>query len=217
MDDTPHQPKNPLDISPTLAKGTEAHDIAACWQPMVSDPLATSVQLNVAVGRPHDFFRVVADIAYRRRVEFYKHKPEGAMDETFYLVGPNLIGSIPEARPATLVTCVDRLGNARLWPLTLPRDGEKDNQSWINAREAARLAMGKWVKLTWNGRAHVVREATPGYAPEPNLAALAPFDDLARIAFGAHGVIADETHPVYRELFGYPAHCEQKQEPGDDF
>jgi hypothetical protein len=57
--------------------------------------------------------------------------------------------------------------------------------------------------MVWHKRAYV-RKAQPGYAPDPDWNKLPPFHELVRIAFGAHGMIAGEEHPIYRDLFGIP-------------
>ena len=43
---------------------------------------------------------------------------------------------------------------------------------------AARAGLERWVKLIWVRRAYQTREATPGYAPDPDFSKLPPFDDL---------------------------------------
>jgi hypothetical protein len=58
------------------------------------------------------------------------------------------------------------------------------------------------VKLLWQRRAFTTREAMPGYAPDPDWSKLPSFNELVKLAFGAHGIIRDTNHPIYRELFG---------------
>ena len=113
-------------------------------------------------------------------------------------------GLIPEARPCTLVTVVYRDGAPRLWPIKFPKDGEHDNEAWMTARAAAKVAMERWTKLVWVRRAYQTRDALPGYAPDPDFSKLPPFNELVRLGFGEYGIIKDMTHPVYRELFGMP-------------
>jgi hypothetical protein len=62
--------------------------------------------------------------------------------------------------------------------------------------------MTKWVKLLWVGRAYRTRDAQPGYAPDPDYSKLPPFDELVKLAFGEHGIIRDENHPIARALLG---------------
>jgi hypothetical protein len=183
----------------------DAADIEALWlDPALGDGIVDVTYHVVPVGKPRDFFRTVVDPAYRRRTEIYTHKPEGVIDEVNYIIAPAMHGQIPEARPCTLVTVVYRDGSPRLWPVRFPRDGERDNESWVSARAAAKIGMERWTKLIWVRRAYLTRDALPGYAPDPDVSKLPPFNELVRLAFGDHGIIRDTTHPIYRELFGMP-------------
>ncbi len=64
--------------------------------------------------------------------------------------------------------------------------------------------MEKWIKLVWQRRSYLTREAQPGYAPEPDWSKLPSFDELVTLAFGAHGVIRDRNHRIVLDLFGAP-------------
>jgi hypothetical protein len=186
-----------------LETPSDALDLNSLWlDPSLGDGIVNVSNHTIPVGKPKDFFRVVPDESYRRRTELYTHKPEGVIDEQHYIIGPAMRGRIPEARPCTICTVVYRDGSIRLWPLSFPRDGERDNDAWISARGAAKLAMEKWVKLVWVRRAYQTRDALPGYAPDPDLSKLPSFNDLVGLAFKQHGIIQDENHPIYRELFG---------------
>jgi hypothetical protein len=190
----------------------DAGDIEALWfDPKLGDGIVNVSLHSVAVGKPKDFFRTVVDPAYRRRAEFYVHKPEGVIDEQHYIIAGPMRKKIEEARPCTLVTVVYRDGTPRIWPISFPRDGERDNEAWISARVAAKIGMEKWVKLIWARCAYKTRDAKPGYAPEPDYSKLPPFNDLVRLAFGENGIIRDEQHAIYRELFGSPPN-----KPDDD-
>jgi hypothetical protein len=168
----------------------------------LGDPLTTEHYHKVPVGKPTDFFRVQPDKAYRRKCEILVLKSENSIGEAYYLIGPKIRGKIDEARPCTLITVVDRLGHPRLWALKEPRGGESDNDAWSSARAVAREGLTKWVKLVWRGRAYYSRDAEEGYAPDPNWTKLPSFSDLIRAGFGGHGIINDESHSVYRDLFG---------------
>ena len=84
--------------------------------------------------------RSVASVKYKRRAEVYVHRPEGTFDEQTYIIAPRMRGRIEEARPCTVVTCIDRAGNLRLWALKFPRENERDNDAWVSSRDAARQA-----------------------------------------------------------------------------
>jgi hypothetical protein len=190
----------------------DALDMAELWlDPALSDGLVDVRFHEVPVGKPKDFFRVNPDPAYRRLTEIYVHKVEGQIDEQHFIIAGPMRGRIAEARLCTLVTAIYRDGSPRLWPLKLPKQGERNNGAWSSARKAARNAMDKWVKLNWNGRAYLTREALPGYAPDPDYTKLSLYDELVRLGFGEHGIIRDENHPIVRESFGAPP-----KKPDDD-
>jgi hypothetical protein len=181
----------------------DALDMDNLWlDPKLGDGITDTHWHAVPVDKPKDFFRVHPDPNYRRRTEIYTHKPEGAIEEQHYIVHPRMQGRIEEARPATVVACIYRDGTPRLWPLKFARAGEKDNDVWTSARNAAKEALTKWVKLLWVRRAYKTREARPGYAPDPDWNKLPPWDELVTLGFGVHGVIHGTDHPIYRDLMG---------------
>ena len=184
----------------------DALDIDSLWlNPALGDGLVDVHYHDIPVGRPRDFFRINPDSAYRRLTEIYVHKVEGQIEEQTYIIAKPMQGVIEEARRCTLVTVVYRDGSPRLWALKLPKDGERDNEAWITARAAAKVAMEKWIKLVWQRRAYMTREAQPGYAPEPDWSKLPSFDELVRLAFGEHGVIRNKNHRIVLDLFGAPS------------
>ena len=196
-------PEEQAAVPPPAPK--DALDIESLWlDQTLGDGLTETAFHSVPIGKPRDFFRVIVDPTYRRRAEVYVHKPEGQIDTQYYILGPAMRGRLEEARPALIVTTVDREGCPRLWPLTYPKDGERDNLAWSTAREAARTALGKWVRLVWHKRAYITRDALPGYAPDPDVKRLPPFNKLIEAACGLHGLIVDTSHPIYRERMGAP-------------
>jgi hypothetical protein len=182
---------------------SDAVDIASLWlDPGLGDALADVHYHHIPVGKPRNFFRVNPDPAYRRVCEIYTHKVEGQIDEQHYLIAPQMRGVLDEVQRCTLVTVIYRDGSPRLWPLKLPKDGERDNEAWTSARAAARTAMTKWVKLIWAKRAYQTRDALAGYAPDPDYSKLPPFDELVRLAFGEHNIISNTEQPIVRDLLG---------------
>jgi hypothetical protein len=214
MSDQIREGKTGVEVIPISAPApSDANDLNALWiDPGLGDGITTTSFHNIAIGRPKDFFRVHPSADYRRRTEIYTHKPEGAIDEQHFIIAPSMRGRILEARPCTLICVIYRDGSPRLWPLSFPRDGERDNAAWISARSAARAGMDRWVKLSWARRAYITREALEGYAPDPDWKQLPPFNDLVQRAFGEHGIIRDTAHPIYRELIGAP----KKEVAADD-
>jgi hypothetical protein len=196
----------------------DAADIEALWLDQnLGDGIVNVSYHTVPVGKPKDFFRTVTDPTYRRRTEIYIHKPEGAIEETAYIIAPSMRGRIQEAHPCTLVTVVHRDGSPRLWPIKFPREGERDNEAWMSARAAAKIGMERWTKLLWVRRSYQTRDALPGYAPDPDLSKLPPFNELVKLAFGGWGIVYSEAHPIWRELFGGPpATTKDKDDGGGD-
>jgi hypothetical protein len=180
----------------------DAEDIARLFDSEFGDAITEDRFLSIVVNKPRDFFRTHPNKIYRPRTEIYTHCPEGAIEKEHYIIAPEMRGRIEEARPCTLVTVIDREGNPRLWPIPLPREGERDNDAWTSARTAARICMDLWGKLIWAKRSYKVRKAMPGYAPEPDWPKVPPFEELVRLGFGEHGIIKNTDHPIYRELFG---------------
>jgi hypothetical protein len=190
----------------------DALDLAELWlDPALGDGLVDVRFHEVPIGKPKSYFRVNPDPAYRQLTEIYVHKVEDQIDEQHFIIAAPMRGRIEEARRCTLVTVIYRDGSPRLWPLKQPKDGERDNEAWSSARKAARNAMDKWVKLFWQRRAYLTRDALPGYAPDPDWTKLPPYNELVRLAFGEHGIIRDDNHPIVRELLGAPP-----QKPDDD-
>jgi hypothetical protein len=53
--------------------------------------------------------------------------------------------------------------------------------------------------LVWAGRSYTTRDAQLGYAPDPDWTKVQPYEELCAAAFGEHGVIDDEGHPILGE------------------
>jgi hypothetical protein len=203
------------DAKPPYKPPADAQDINDLWlDPKLGDGLTDVHRYSIPVGKPKNFFRVVPFEAYRRPCEVYTHKIEGRIDEVTYVISKAMQGRTHEARRCTLVTCVYRDESLRLWPLKMPKDGERDNDAWSTARAAAKVALGRWVKLVWVGGAYKTVDAQKGYAPEPDYNKLPPFDELVRLAFGGHGIIDSMNHSIMRELLGAPANTDE--EDGDE-
>jgi hypothetical protein len=93
---------------------------------------------------PQDFIRVCADPAFRDAFPAVEIKDEREL----YIVSRNMHAEMAtECVSATLFTAINRQGVLFLWPVKLPGPDGKTNEWWRSAREAAELAMTKWVRV----------------------------------------------------------------------
>ena len=146
----------------------DALDLSDLWLDTgLGDGITDEVRHSIPFGKPRDYFRLHPDPKYRRKVEIYRHKTEDAIEEEYFIFAGNMQGRLEEAAPYTLAVCIYRDGSPRVWPLRLPKEGERDNEAWTSARAAAKASHTKCVKLLCKGRAFVTPEAKPVYAPDP--------------------------------------------------
>ena len=180
----------------------DALDLSDLWlDPALGDGITETCATasgSVSAG----FFPNHPDKSFRRPIEIYRHRPEGQIEDEFFALAGNMKGTLEEAAPYSLVTCIYRDGTSRLWPVRMAKDGERDNEAWTSARAAAREGIDKWIKLLWVGMAFTFRIAQHGYAPDLDWSWLPSFEDLLLKAFGSKGIIRDTSHPVYRNLIG---------------
>ena len=155
---------------------------------------------TVPVRKPNqqDFVRVHPDPAYREQFPALELKEEREL----YLVGPNMRADLStESVPSTLFTAINRQGVVFLWPVRLPGPDGKTNVWWRSAREAAELAMTKWVRIKANmslGAYEMFTAESVMQDPEwPDL----PFAELLRIAFRDR-IITSPDHAVVKRLRG---------------
>jgi hypothetical protein len=189
---------------------SDADDLADLWEDdALGDPLAADHVHHIPVDPPRDFFRSCPDRKYRRKTWVYVHKSENAVGKQYFIVQKAMRDKIPEARPCTLLTVVDRAGMPGLWPLMSPRPGESDNTAWATSRDVARDGLTRWTKPVWQGRQFISRFADQGYAPDPDWRRLPPFNELVRTGLGPDGIIRDEQNRAYRAMFG------KVDQPGD--
>jgi hypothetical protein len=127
----------------------DATDLSGLWlDPALGDGITETVRYSIPLGKPRDFFRVHPDPSYRRPLEIYRHHPEGVIDDEYFALWGDMKGILEEAAPYAIVTCIYRDGTPRLWPVRMAKDGERDNDAWKSARDAARVGLTKWVKGT---------------------------------------------------------------------
>ena len=194
---------NPIPLKPKKATPDDALDIESLWlDPALGDGLVDVHYHEIPVGKPKNFFRVNPDPAYRRLTEIYTHKVEGEIEEQNFIIAKPMRGRIDEARRCTLVTVIYRDGSPRLWPLKLPKRKRERQRSVVLSAFGGQACDGKVGQAGWQKRSDPTRDAQPGYAPDPDWSKLPSFDELIELAFGKHGIIGGEDHPIVQDLFG---------------
>ena len=147
---------------------------------------------------PQDFVRVHAGGDYRMDVLMVDLKDE----REHFLVRPELAGELAgETVMKSLFAAISRQGVVFLWPVHIPLADGKQLEWWRSQREAAELAMSRWIRVKANMSlgAYEMFEAQ-GVMSEPTWPD-ASFQDLIRIAFRDR-MIDRVDHPVIRRLRG---------------
>ena len=153
---------------------------------------------HVPVRRPDRqwWVRVHSHEAYRIDGAVLELKDEG---ETYY-VHPSLHTDLmSDLSFKTLYLAMNRQGNPFIWPVRLPgEDGRVDEWNRV-AREAAEMAMSRWVKMSANRSlgTYDVFETT-AELPDPNWPT-EPFPQLLEVAFRGR-TIETPDHPVVQQL-----------------
>jgi hypothetical protein len=149
---------------------------------------------------PQDFVRVHPSSEYRDNFAVVDLKE----DREDYLVRPEIIPDLTnEIIYKTIYTAINRQGVCFLWPVRYPSPDDRRNDWARSAREAAELAMTKWVRMKANRDlgAYEIFEAESVMA-EPVWPGLS-FQQLIKTAFRDR-IIADTNHAVIRRLRGLP-------------
>jgi hypothetical protein len=96
---------------------------------------------------PQDFVRVHSSADYRVDLALIDLKEE----REDYLVRPEILPELTgEVVLKTVFTAINRQGVVFLWPVRLPAPDDRKNEWHRSAREAAGLAMTRWVRLKAN-------------------------------------------------------------------
>jgi hypothetical protein len=106
-----------------------------------------------------------------------------------------------ECTRVTLFTAINRQGVLSIWPVRLTGSDGRQMEWWRSAREAAELAIGKWVRIKANMSlgAFEIFEAS-GTIPEPEWPGLS-FREILAIAFRDF-LIDGPDHAVIKRLRG---------------
>jgi hypothetical protein len=147
---------------------------------------------------PQDFVRVHPAPDYRDNFAMIDLKD----DREEYIVHPTILPDLTgEVVYKTVFIAVNRQGVVSLWPIRLPAPDDRKTEWPRSAREAAELAMTRWVRLKANmslGAYEItVAESVMAEPVWPDLS----FPGLVRIAFGGR-IITTLDHPVIKRLRG---------------
>jgi hypothetical protein len=181
--ESPVEPVSKIDSSPKAADEfdpfrPENLRIDAASQ----GPVAKKLLTHVPVRKPHrqDFIRVHPDKNYRLTAAVIELKE----DREFYLIEPRLRAELAsEDALCEIFTVINRQGVVFLWPVRLPGPDGRVNHWHSTAKEAAELAMDKWISVRANmdAGAYEIYEAL-GNLPDPIWPDVT-FHELLKIAF----------------------------------
>jgi hypothetical protein len=104
---------------------------------------------TVPVHKPYaqEFVRVHPSEDYRENFPMIELRGETREE---YLITSQLVPKLTgEFVTKTLFTAINRQGTALLWPVRLPDSDGKQNE-WRSMREAAELAMERWLRVKAN-------------------------------------------------------------------
>jgi hypothetical protein len=147
---------------------------------------------------PQDFVRVHRAPDYRENFAMIDLKD----DREDFLVRPELLPELAgEVVYKTIFTAINRQGVCFLWPIRLPAPDDRKSDWARSAREAAEMAMSKWIRLRANMSlgAYEITQAESIIA-EPTWPEL-PFQELVRIAFRDR-MVTTLDHAVVKRLRG---------------
>jgi hypothetical protein len=147
---------------------------------------------------PQDFVRVHPSPDYRADFALIDLKD----DREDYLVRPEVLPELAgEVVFKTIFTAINRQGVVFLWPIRLPAPDDRKTEWPRSAREAAELAITKWVRLKANmslGAYEItVAESIMADPVWPELS----YQELVRIAYRDR-MITSLDHPVVKRLRG---------------
>ena len=209
----PASPLTDVEIAPPREAGQRSAtaDIAAVPSPFTPEILrlsqafaetvgVTKLLMTVPTRKPgaQEFVRVHPEPEYRENFPLLELKDEREVYLVTAELAPELAG---EVFGATLFTAINRQGTLFFWPVRLPSADGKDLEWWRSAREAADIAMGRWVRVKANmnlGAYEIFEAASTMVEPQwPEQG----YWDLLKIAFRDR-LIDRIDHPVLKRLRG---------------
>jgi hypothetical protein len=186
----------------TVAKPVDPFDLASLrLNPSFLETAGVKKLLNTVPSRrpsPQDFVRVHPSPDSRENFAMIELKD----DREDFLVRPELLADLAgEVIFKTIFTAINRQGVVFLWPVKLPKPDDRKSDWPRSAREAAELAMTKWVRMKANlslGAYEItVAESVMADPVWPDLS----FVELYRIAYRDR-MITSLDHPVIKRLRG---------------
>ena len=147
---------------------------------------------------PQDYVRVHPSPEYRENFAMIDLKD----DREDYLVQPEILPELEgEVVFKTLFTAINRQGVVFLWPVRLPTADERKTEWARSLREAAEMAMTRWVRVKANMSlgAYEITVAE-GVMADPKWPELS-FQELLRIAYRDR-MVTKIDHPVVKRLRG---------------
>jgi hypothetical protein len=153
--------------------------------------------IRVRKPDPQSWVRTHPDPAYRGDFPILELRA----DREQYVVSRELVPALGnECIQKTLFTAVDNRNNVFLWAVRLPSPSDKLNEWWRSEREAAEMAMRRWVRIKANmfaGTNDIWESSSVTLQPEwPTMS----FQELIRIAFRDPYLIKDLDHPAVNRL-----------------
>jgi hypothetical protein len=147
---------------------------------------------------PQDFVRVRPEPEFRENFAMIELRE----DREKYIVHPEILSELlNEVSYETLFTTINRQGVVSLWPVKLITPDSKRNDWARSMREAAEMAMTKWIRvkanLNLNAYEIYIAECEVADPVWPDLT----FPDLIKIAYRDR-MIAALDHPVVKRLRG---------------
>lgn len=146
--------------------------------------------------------RTHPDAAFRLEAGVIEQRGEGGRSGDVYLVAAKLHADLqaePCFRPCLLALAVNRQGDLFLWPVNLPREGDRANEWSSSALTAIDLATKSWIRVAANMRAGSYDVWTAAAEIPAPIWPEQTFSQLLKLAF-KDNFINTLDHPVLRQL-----------------
>ncbi len=196
------QAVDPNTASTTQQPAPDPFDLASLrLNPSFAETAGVKKLLTTVPARkpnPQDFTRVHSAPEYRENFAMIDLKD----DREDFLVRPEILPELAsEVVYKTIFTAINRQGVVFLWPVRLPAPDDRKSAWPRSAREAAEMAMGKWLRIQANmslGAYEITIAA--GEMADPVWPELT-FQELVRIAYRDR-MITSVDHAVVKRLRG---------------